>query len=94
MVCALIKFISTLATLASFINGASDTGKYFELSEEISLVKTMVFPVVIYGCEKWGINKLSSEEWMLSNCGVGEDSWESLGLHKEIKPVNNKGNQS
>ena len=57
MVCALIKFISTLATLASFINGASDTGKYFELSEEISLVKTMVFPVVIYGGQSWTIKK-------------------------------------
>ena len=64
------------------------------LPTKVHLVKAMVFPVVIYGCEKWGINKLSSEEWMLSNCGVGEDSWESLGLHKEIKPVNNKGNQS
>ena len=29
---------------------------------------------------------------ILSNCGAGEDSWESLGL-KEIKPVNPKGNQ-
>ena len=29
---------------------------------------------------------------MLSNCGAGEDSWESLGL-QEIKPVNSKGNQ-
>ena len=31
---------------------------------------------------------------MLLNSGVGEDSWESLGLQKEIKPVNSKGNQS
>ena len=30
---------------------------------------------------------------MLFKCGVGEDSWESLG-HKEIQPVNPKGNQS
>ena len=36
--------------------------------------------------------RLSAEELMLSNCGVGEDSWKSLG-HKEIKPVNPKGNQ-
>ena len=36
--------------------------------------------------------KLSTEELMLLNCGVGEDSWESLGL-QEIKPVNPKGNQ-
>ena len=38
------------------------------------------------------IATLSTKEFMFSNCGVGEDSWESLGL-KEIKPVNPKGNQ-
>ena len=39
----------------------------------------MIFPVVMYGCESWTI-KLSTEELMLLNCGVGEDSLESLGL--------------
>ena len=38
------------------------------------LVKTMVFPVVMYGCESWTIRKLSTEELMLLNCGVREDS--------------------
>ena len=42
------------------------------------LVKAMVLPVVTYGCESWTIKKLSAEELMLLNCGVGEDSWESL----------------
>ena len=37
--------------------------------------------------------KLSSEKLMLLNCGVGEDSWESLGL-QEIQPVHPKGGQS
>ena len=37
------------------------------------LVKAMVFPVLIYGCESWTIRKLSAEELMLLNCGVGED---------------------
>ena len=37
--------------------------------------------------------KLSTEELMLSNCGVGEDSWESLDS-KEIQPVHPKGDQS
>ena len=37
--------------------------------------------------------KLSTKELMLLNCGVGEDSWASLG-RKEIKPVNHKRNQS
>ena len=43
------------------------------LSTKVHLVKAMVFPVVIYGCESWTI-KLSTEELMLFNCGVGEDS--------------------
>ena len=44
------------------------------LSRMVSLVKAMVFPVVMYGCESWTIKKLSAEELMLLNCGVGEDS--------------------
>ena len=43
------------------------------LLTEVRLVKAMVFPVVMYGCESWTI-KLSAEELMLLNCGVGEDS--------------------
>ena len=44
------------------------------LPTKVRLVKAMVFPVVIYGCESWTIGKLSTEELMLLNCGVGEDS--------------------
>ena len=44
------------------------------LPTKIRLVKAMVFPVVMYGCESWTIRKLSTEELMLLNCGVGEDS--------------------
>ena len=44
------------------------------LSTKVRLVKAMVFPVVIYGCESW-TRKLSTEElMMLLDCGVGEDS--------------------
>ena len=50
------------------------------LPTKVHLVKAMVFPVVMYGCESWTIKELSAEELMLLNCGVGEDSWESLGL--------------
>ena len=50
------------------------------LSTKVCLVKAMVFPVVMYGCESWTIRKLSTEELMLLICGVGEDSRESLGL--------------
>ena len=44
------------------------------LSTKVHLVKAMVFPVVMYGCESWSIKKASAEELMLLNCGVGEDS--------------------
>ena len=44
------------------------------LPTKIHLVKAMVFSVVMYGCESWTIKKLSAEELMLLNCGVGEDS--------------------
>ena len=52
------------------------------LQRKVHLVKAMVFPVVMYGCESSTIKKkkLSTEELMLLNCGVGEDSRESLGL--------------
>ena len=38
------------------------------------LGKAVVFPVVMCGCESWTIRKLSAEELMVLNCGVGEDS--------------------
>ena len=44
------------------------------LPMKVHIVKAMVFPVVMYGCEIWTIKKLSTEELMLLNCGVGEDS--------------------
>ena len=44
------------------------------LPTKIHLVKATVFPVVVYGCECWTKRKLSTEELMLLNCGVGEDS--------------------
>ena len=46
---------------------------------KVHLVKAMVFPVVTYGCESWTV-RLSAKEWMLLNCGVGEDSLGPLGL--------------
>ena len=45
------------------------------LPTKVLLVKAMVFPVVMYGYESWTIlRKLSTEELMLLNCGVGKDS--------------------
>ena len=50
------------------------------LPTKVHLVKAMVFPVVMYDCESWTIKKAECWRMMLLNCGVGEDSWESLGL--------------
>ena len=50
------------------------------LPTKARLVKAMVFPVVMYGCESWTIKKAEHQKLMLLNCGVGEDFWKSLGL--------------
>ena len=44
------------------------------LPKKFCLVKAMVFPVVMYGCESWTVKKAELAELMLLNCGVGEDS--------------------
>ena len=44
------------------------------LPTKVHLVKAMVFPVVMYGCESWTIKKTERQKLMLLNCGVGEDS--------------------
>ena len=44
------------------------------LLTKVHLVKAMVFPVVMCGCESCILKRLSSEELMLLNCNVGEDS--------------------
>ena len=49
------------------------------LPTNVHLVKAMVFPVVMYGCDSWTINETESE-LMLLNCGVGE---ESLGQQED-----------
>ena len=51
------------------------------LSTKVHLVKAMVFPVLVYGYESWTVKKAECQRIdMLLNCGVGEDSCESLGL--------------
>ena len=44
------------------------------LSTKVCLFKAMFIPVVMCGCNSWTLRKLSTEELMLLNCGVGEDS--------------------
>ena len=53
------------------------------LSTKVRLVKAMVFPVVMYGCENWTINKDKAKELMILNFGVGGDSQKSLRLQGE-----------
>ena len=56
-----------MTNLGSILKSRDNT-----LPTKVHLVKVMVFPVVMYGCESWTIK--SAEELMLLNCGVGEDS--------------------
>ena len=63
------------------------------LPSKVHLVKEMVFPIVMYGCESWTLRKLSAKELMLLNCGVGEllrvpwTAWRSnQSILKEISP--------
>ena len=51
----------------------------------------MVFPVVMYGYESWTIKKAEHQRIDALNCGVGEDSWESLGQQGH-PPAHPKGN--
>ena len=44
------------------------------LQTNVRLVKTLIFPVVMYECDSWTTRKLSAKEMMLLNCVVGEDS--------------------
>ena len=44
------------------------------LPTKVCLVKDIVFPVVMYGCESWKERKLSAGKLMLLNGGAGEDS--------------------
>ena len=51
------------------------------LPTNVHLVKAMVFPVVMYGCESWTVRKTEHRRIdAFLNCGFGEDSFESLGL--------------
>ena len=50
------------------------------LPTKVHLVKAMIFPIVMYGCKSRIIKKAEHQRIDAFNCGVGEDSWESLGL--------------
>ena len=50
--------------------------------QKVHIVKAMVFPVVMCGCEL-NYKMLSTEELMFLNCGASEASWESLGQQRD-----------
>ena len=55
------------------------------LPTKVLLVKAMIFPVVMYVCESWTIKKAEYQRIdAFELCGVGEDSWESLGMQGDI----------
>ena len=63
------------------------------LPTEVCLVKAMVFPIFMCGCESWTVKK--AEYWRIDAFELWfEDSWESLGLHGGIQPLHPKAKQS
>ena len=64
------------------------------LLTKVHLVKAMVFPVVMYGCESWTIKKAEHKRIDAFWTVVLEKTLESPLDSKELKPVNPKGNQS
>ena len=77
-----------MTNLDSILNGRDIT-----LKTMVHLVKAMVFPVVMYGCESWIIKKAEHQRtdafelWYWKR--LNKNPWD----HKEIKPVNPKGDQ-
>ena len=63
------------------------------LLTKVCLVKAMVFPVVVYGCESWTIKSWALKNWSFWAV-VLEKTLESTLDCKEIQPVNPNGNQS
>ena len=68
--------------------------KDITLPTKVRLVKAMVFPVVLYGCESWAIKKAELRRIDCFWTMVLEKTLESPLDSKEIQPVNPKGNQS
>ena len=61
-------------------------------ANKVHLVKAMVFPVIMYGCESWNIKKTESQTIDDFELVKLEKTLDSSLDCKEIKPVNSKGN--
>ena len=71
----------------------AQVGENHSKQTKVHLVKVMVFPVVMYGCESWTIRKAEHQRIDAFKL-VLEKTPESPLDSKEIKPVNPKGHQS
>ena len=67
------------------------TGRDITLPTKVRLVKAMVFPVVIYGCESWTVKE--AEHQRIDAFELLEKTLESLLDCKEIQPVHSEGDQ-
>ena len=87
-----ILIVMVFISLAKYHASLDPKNRDITLPTKFHIVKAMVFPVVMYGCESWTIQK--AECWRI---GAFESSWrkflKSPLESKEIKPVNPKGNQ-
>ena len=68
--------------------------KDITLATKVCLVKTMVFPIVMYGCESWIIKKAEGQRLDAFQLWYWRRLLKSPLDCKENKPVNPKGNQS
>ena len=62
----LLLGIKAMTNLESILKNRDIT-----LSTKVCIVKAMVFPVIVYGCESWTIRRLKAKELMLLKCGAG-----------------------
>ena len=69
-------------------------GRDIILSTKVHLVKAMVFPVVMYGCESWTVKKAECQRIDAFELWCWEKTLESPLDCKEIQPVHPKGDQS
>ena len=66
--------------------------RHITLQTKVRLVKAMVFPVVMYGCESWTMKKAERRRIEDLHCGVGKTLESPLDC-KEIRPVHSEGDQ-
>jgi len=67
--------------------------KDITLPTKVSLIKAMVFPVVMYGCESWTVKKAERRRIDAFELWVLEKTLESPLDCKEIQPVHSEGDQ-